>query len=78
MAHDRFDGGPFTAERRRAPSARELALRAELMHVRHELSSLLGELDALSKVGVAPMQCAVVTAVVPKTVLLPQHSLARG
>ncbi len=76
MAHDSFDDGPFA--RRRAPSARELALRAELMHLRHELSSLLGELDALSKVAVVPAQSAVITAVVPKTHLLPQHGLLRG
>jgi hypothetical protein len=58
----------------RAPSARVLALRAELLYLRHELQALLDSLDAVSEV--APTS-AVVTAVVPKTVLMHHQPLRR-
>ena len=54
---------------RTAPSARVLALRAELLYLRHELQALLDGLNAVNEV--APTS-AVVTAVVPKTVLMHQ------
>ena len=50
-----------------APSARVLALRAELLYLRHELTALLDGLDASSE---TVSSSAVVTAVVPKTALL--------
>jgi hypothetical protein len=55
---------------RRAPSARELSLRAELLHVRHELSELLAALDQLASEAPERAQSAVVTAVVERTSLL--------
>lgn len=51
-----------------AASARELALRAELMYLRLELRALLDELGRLGAES-TPMRSAVVTAVVPKTKL---------
>jgi hypothetical protein len=66
MASDRFDRNP------RAPSARELALRAELIQVRHELKLLLEGLERVKQAPASPMQSAVVTAVVNKTVLMQQ------
>jgi len=64
-------------ERRRGPSARELSLRSELISVRHDLRGLLAELDRIAAQPVAPVQSAVVTAVVPKTVLM-HNSTRRG
>ena len=55
----------------RSPSARELALRSELLHVRHELRALLDELDAMQRVASAPRESAVVTSVLARTALLP-------
>ena len=55
----------------RSPSAREVALRSELLHVRHELRALLDELDAMQQVASAPRESAVVTSVLARTVLLP-------
>jgi len=72
MANDRFDNEPPTGERRRAPSARELALRAELIQVRHELKTLLDDLHKVTVDAESPMQSAVVTAVVARTTLIPQ------
>jgi len=51
------------------PSARVLALRTELLHLRHDLQALLCQLDSVSE-AVPHVQSAVVTAVVPKTVLM--------
>lgn len=78
MANDPSDDAARGSERRRAPSARELALRAELINVRHDLRTLLAELDRLSHPESVPPQSAVVTAVVPKTVLMHQGSVRRG
>jgi len=78
MANDAFDDGGRSIERRRAPSARELALRTELINVRHDLKALLDELDRLAAEPIAPVQSAVVTAVVPKTVLMHHHPTRRG
>jgi hypothetical protein len=60
-------------------ASRELALRAELIQVRKELSELLGELDhVMSKEHAAAAHAsATVTAVVPKTILIPQRRLPR-
>jgi hypothetical protein len=58
-------------ERRRAPSARELALRAELIQVRHELKTLLDDLHKVAVETESPMQSAVVTSVVARTSLIP-------
>lgn len=64
-------GAPERAPSERvAPSARELALRSELLHVRHELRSLLDDLESLAREPSVPVQSAVVTAVVSRTVLI--------
>jgi hypothetical protein len=68
---------PPKFERSRAPSARELALRAELIQVRHELKALLEDIDRLKQVEVQPVQSAVVTQVVTKTVLMQQSPYTR-
>lgn len=61
-----------------AEAARELSLRAELIQVRSDLSALLVELDALSGEKQPSVELkATVTAVVPKTVLIPQRKLPR-
>jgi hypothetical protein len=72
MNSERDDDGQSSGSGRRAPSARVLALRAELLYLRHELQKLLDGLDAVTEVV---STSAVVTAVVPKTVLL--HHPAR-
>jgi len=69
MASQRDDDEQSRSAGARAPSARVLALRAELLYLRHELQKLLDGLDAVS--DVAPTS-AVVTSVVPKTVLMHQ------
>lgn len=56
---------------RRAPSARVLALRAELLYLRHELQALLDGLDVVRE---DVSTSAVVTSVVPKTVLMHHHA----
>jgi DNA-binding transcriptional MerR regulator len=59
-----------------AEAARELALRAELIQVRNDLAGLLAALDAPRVDKIAPRDAsATVTAVVPKTVLIPQRKL---
>ena len=58
---------------RTSPSARELALRAELLRVRHELRALLDDLERMKREPAHPVQSAVVTAVVSRTVLI-QHA----
>jgi DNA-binding transcriptional MerR regulator len=62
-----------------AEAARELALRAELIQVRNDLSELLVALDAPKVSEKTPMReaTATVTAVVPKTVLIQQTKLPR-
>jgi hypothetical protein len=57
-------------------ASRELNLRAELLHVRAELASLLERLDAGPQDGAkgATEVTATITAVVPKTVLLPRRA----
>jgi len=60
----------YEQRERRAPSARELSLRSELLHVRHELRSLLADLERLAEQPSVPIQSAVVTAVVSRTVLI--------
>lgn len=69
---ERADAHERTAERR-SPSARELALRSELLHVRHELRALLDDLERMKREPARPVQSAVVTAVVSRTVLI-QHA----
>lgn len=63
-----------------AEATRELSLRAELIQVRNELAELLGTLDAPRTIDrpTAREASAVVTAVVPKTVLIQQSKLPRG
>jgi len=78
MANERAEDERRARERGRAPTARELSLRSELINIRHELRSLLVELDDLAAKPVAPVQSAVVTAVVPKTVLMHHNSTRRG
>jgi hypothetical protein len=78
MANDRADDERRAMERRRGPSARELSLRSELISIRHDLRGLLAELDRLAAQPVSPVQSAVVTAVVPKTVLMHHNSTRRG
>ncbi|MDB4989382.1 MAG: hypothetical protein JWN04_4560 [Myxococcaceae bacterium] len=73
-ASDRFDKHPPKIERSRAPSARELALRAELIQVRHELKLLLEDLERVRTQSALPAQSAVVTQVVAKTQLMNQGS----
>ena len=73
MASRDDDGKSKGAGGRTAPSARVLALRAELLYLRHELQALLDGLNAVNEV--APTS-AVVTAVVPKTVLM-HHGVRR-
>ena len=63
-------------EQRRASTTREQLLRAELVQVRDELRALLEQLDRLG-VQPEPAQSAVVTAVVPKTILLHIGSVRR-
>ncbi len=75
----RVQGAPSPAVRPLdAQATRELGLRAELIHVRNELSSLLSALDqkaALSEVAESrPPARATVTAVVAKTVLINQRT----
>lgn len=69
---DRFENQPPPGEPRRAPTARELALRAELIQVRHELKLLLEDIERTHQHPPSPLQSAVVTAVVNKTVLMHQ------
>jgi hypothetical protein len=64
------------SESGRAPSARVLALRTELLHLRHDLQALLYQLDSVNE-AVPHVQSAVVTAVVPKTVLMHHGPLRR-
>jgi hypothetical protein len=71
MANDSSDDQTLN-DLRRAPSARELGLRAELIQVRHELRSLLDELDRVAAPVVEPVQSAVVTSVVPRAAMLQQ------
>jgi hypothetical protein len=59
-----------SSSERRAPSARELSLRTELVHVRHELRALLDDLDRVVREPSQPVHSAVVTAVVTRTVLI--------
>ena len=73
MANERIETSPPPKpERSRAPSARELALRAELIQVRHELRCLLEELERGREKPKSPVKSAVVTAVVAKTQLIHQ------
>ncbi|MET0339729.1 MAG: hypothetical protein ABW252_01950 [Polyangiales bacterium] len=74
MGSERDDDEQSPSTARRPPSARVLALRAELLYLRHELQALLESLDAASEVV---STSAVVTAVVPKTVLLHHPSTRR-
>ena len=67
-----MDKQPPSGELRRAPSARELALRAELIQVRQELKLLLEDIERTHQHAPSPLQSAVVTAVVNKTVLMHQ------
>ena len=67
---DRFDKQPPHGELRRAPTARELALRAELIQVRHDLKLLLEDIERTHQQTPSPLQSAVVTAVVSKTTLM--------
>jgi hypothetical protein len=69
MAGEPDDEKSSMSEGGRVPSARVLALRTELLHLRHDLQALLFQLDSVSE-AVPHVQSAVVTAVVPKTVLL--------
>lgn len=69
---DRFENPPPYGEPRRAPTARELALRAELIQVRHELKLLLEDIERTHQPASSGVQSAVVTAVVNKTVLMHQ------
>jgi DNA-binding transcriptional MerR regulator len=63
-----------------AEAARELALRAELIQVRNDLSELLQALDAPRAIERVPTREATATvyAVVPKTVLIQQTKLPRS
>ena len=62
-----------------AEATRELSLRAELIQVRNDLGELLSALDApRTHTSVSPVEHAVVTAVVPKTVLIQQTKLPRS
>jgi DNA-binding transcriptional MerR regulator len=68
--------GEQTAEPEVIEAARELALRAELIQVRNDLSELLLVLDARRSQKELPREAsATVTAVVPKTVLISQRKL---
>ncbi|MDB4973283.1 MAG: hypothetical protein JWN48_1624 [Myxococcaceae bacterium] len=77
MPSDRFEKHPPSNERSRAPSARELALRAELIQVRHELKLLLDDLDRVRAKPPLPAQSAVVTQVVTKTALMNHGAQSR-
>lgn len=62
-----------------AEATRELSLRAELIQLRNDLGELLASLDApRAPATVSAVEHAVVTAVVPKTVLIQQTKLPRG
>jgi len=68
--------GEETPEPEVAEAARELALRAELIQVRNDLTELLARLDASRESSVPVREAsATVTAVVPKTVLISQRKL---
>ena len=58
------------ARERLAPSARELALRTELLMLRHELRGLLTELEQLVAPTSKAPESAVVTSVIARTALL--------
>ena len=62
-----------------AEATRELSLRAELIQLRNDLGELLASLEApRAPASVSAAERAVVTAVVPKTVLIQQTKLPRG
>jgi hypothetical protein len=67
------EGGDAPRGRGAPSSARELALRAELIQVRHELRQLLTELEHTSEVAAEPNCSVVVTSVVLRPVLLPRR-----
>ena len=76
MASEPDDEQSSVSDGARVPSARVLALRTELLHLRHDLQALLFQLDSVNE-AVPHVQSAVVTAVVPKTVLLHHGSSRR-
>jgi DNA-binding transcriptional MerR regulator len=62
-----------------AEATRELSLRAELIQLRNDLGELLASLEApRTPASVSAVERAVVTAVVPKTVLIQQTKLPRS